>query len=192
MARANNKIEIRSENELGNILYDAMAKAVEYTMVKLFQENQDLIQKYVYDAIPATYYDRTYEFIDAWNYRVKKTSSHHMLPYTSNRVHGEFFYQPVINQGEATEAGVMHYNPAEAQHGTPDWAYPYVNEAWRDAREHLADIIYQGKSGLLFGEGPWRKKRDAWGPLIKSLDRGKIFKWFEEGMAKQKLKGYKR
>lgn len=187
------KIPIDSSQEFGNILYDAMAKAVEYTMVKIFQENEDLIQKYVYDKYPGEpYYDRTYEFMDAWNYKVKKTSSHHMTPNITSRVHGEFFYQPVINQGESNEAGVMHYNPSKAQHGTPDWAYAAVEESWRDAREALADYIYQGRSGDLFGEGPWTKKRDAWTPLIKKLDRGKIFTWFEESMAKQGLKLYKR
>lgn len=186
------KIQLKSIEEVNNLLYDAMYNAIEYTMARLFQENEELIQKYVYEAIPESYYDRTYEFLDAWNYKLKKTSSHHMLPYTSNRVYGEFFYQPVINQGEANEAGVMHYVPAKAQHGSPDWAHSAADKAWGDAREYLADIIYQGQSGPLFGDGPWRKKRDAWTPLLNKLNRGKIFTWFEEGMNKQKLKVYKR
>lgn len=185
------KIQIRNDSQLNNILYDAMAKAVEYTMVKLFQENEKLIEKYVYDAYSGDkYYDRTYEFLDAWNYKVKKTSSHHMTSNITSRVHGEFYYDP----------NVMHYNPSKAQHGTPDvgpdWISPDIWEgvesAWGDARDYLADIIYQGKSGDLFGKGPWTKKRDAWTPLINKLDRGKIFTWFEEGMIKQKLKVYKR
>ena len=39
------KTQIRNDAQLNNILYDAMTKAVEYTMVKLFQENENLIQK---------------------------------------------------------------------------------------------------------------------------------------------------
>ena len=187
------KTQIRNDAQLNNILYDAMTKAVEYTMVKLFQENEDLIQKYVYDAYSGDkYYDRTYEFLDAWNYKVKKTSSHHMISNITSRVHGEFYYDP----------NVMRYNPSKAQHGTPSpdsmyWevnseVWEAVESAWGDARDYLADILYQGKTGPLFGKGPWTKKRDAWTPLIKKLDRGKIFTWFEEGMAKQKLKVYKR
>lgn len=187
------KTQIRNDAQLNNILYDAMTKAVEYTMVKLFQENENLIQKYVYDAYSGDkYYDRTYEFLDAWNYKVKKTSSHHMTSNITSRAHGEFYYDP----------NVMHYNPSKAQHGTPSpesmyWegnseVWEAVESAWGDARDYLADILYQGKTGPLFGEGPWTKKRDAWTPLINKLDRGKIFTWFEEGMIKQKLKVYKR
>lgn len=183
------RTQIKSEQELGNLIYDAMKNAVEYTMVKLFQENEELIQKYVYSAYSPEYYQRTGEFLDAWNYKVKKTSDHHNISYTSSRVHSEFYYDP----------GVMHYNPSQAQHGTPvrdelyyrqpspeTWAK--VEGAWGDAREYLADILYEGKGGPLFGNGPWRKKRDAWTPLLKTLDRGKIFRWFEEGMQNQKLK----
>jgi len=190
------KTLIKSEEELNTLLYEAMYNAVEYTMVKLFQENEDLIEKYVYDAYPGEhYYDRTKQFLDAWNYKLKKTSSHHMLPYTSSRVFGEFYYDP----------SVMDYVPEKAQHGTPTgqamdgvwgdtnmWAWRTVESAWGDARDYLADILYQGKSGPLFGDGPWRKKRDAWTPLINKLDRGKIFTWFEQGMNNQHLKVYKR
>ena len=176
------KTQIRNDAQLNNLLYDAMANAIEYTMVKLFEENEDLIEKYVYGAYPELYYDRTKQFLDAWNYKVKKTSSHHMTPSMSSRVYAEFYYDP----------NVMDYVPDKAQHGSPDWAHSAVDKAWGDAREYLADIIYQGKSGPLFGDGPWRNKRDAWTPLINKLDRGKIFTWFEEGMIKQKLKVYKR
>lgn len=179
MIRRTRKTQIRSEGELGNLLYDAMANAVEYTMVKLFEENEDMIEKYVYNAYKPNTYQRTREFLDAWNYKVKKTSSHHMLSYISSRVHATLEYDP----------SVMDYNPEFAQHGTPLWA---ANEAWNDAREYLADILYQGNTGPLFGEGDWQKRRDAWTPLLRKLDRGKIYTWFEEGMAKQNLKPYRR
>ena len=193
---ATKKTLLRNDRELNNLLYDAMANAIEYTMVKLFEENEDLIEKYVYGAYPELYYDRTKQFLDAWNYKVKKTSSHHMTSSISSRVYAEFYYDP----------NVMDYVPDKAQHGTPSgramdsvwgsdtnmWAWTAVQSAWGDAREYLADIIYQGKSGPLFGDGPWRNKRDAWTPLINKLDRGKIFTWFEEGMNNQHLKVYKR
>lgn len=179
---ATKKTLLRNDKELNNLLYDAMANAIEYTMVKLFEENEKLIEKYVYGAYPELYYDRTKQFLDAWNYKVKKTSSHHMTSSISSRVHAEFYYDP----------NVMDYVAEKAQHGSPDWAHSAADKAWGDAREYLADIIYQGKSGSLFGDGPWQKKRDAWTPLINKLDRGKIFTWFEEGMNNQKLKVYKR
>lgn len=176
------KKQITNEAQLGNILHDAMREATEYVMAKMFQENEQLIEKYVYDAYPGEhYYDRTKQFLDAWNYKVKKTSDHHNLSFLSNRVFGEFYYDP----------DVMDYIPDGGQHGTPS-NLPDIQADWGDAREYLADIIYNGKSSHLFGEGPWTRKRDAWSALVNKLDRGKIFTWFEEGMAKQKLKVYKR
>ncbi len=187
------KATFRNDSELYNFLYEAVNDAVEEVMVKIFEENEELVKKYVYDAYAGEhYYDRTEEFLWAWNYKVRKTSDHHNLSFLSSRVQGEFYYDP----------NVMHYNPDKAQHGTPSesampfntnsWAYKAVESAWGDAREYLADILYQGKTGPLFGDGAWRKKRDAWTPLVNKLDRGKIFTWFEEGMIKQKLKVYKR
>lgn len=173
--RKTSKGQIKSEQELGNLIYDAMKKSIDYVMVKLFQENEDLIEQYVYNAYQPEEYQRTREFLDAWNHTVKKTSDHHNISYISSRIIGEFHYDP----------SVMNYSPDFAQHGSPSWL---ANKAWGDARDHLADIIYGGNSGSLFGDGPWRKKRDAWGPLLKQMDRGKLFKWFEEGMRNQKLK----
>ena len=189
---ATKKTLLRNDKELNNLLYNAMANAIEYTMVKLFEENEELIEKYVYGAYPELYYDRTKQFLDAWNYKVKKTSSHHMTSSISSRVYAEFYYDPVVKSGGEIVGSPMEYIPEKAQHGSPDWPHSAVDKAWGDAREYLADIIYQGKSGPLFGDGPWRNKRDAWTPLINKLDRGKIFTWFEEGMNNQHLKVYKR
>lgn len=49
-----------------------------------------------------------------------------------------------------------------------------------DAREGLAEIIFEGKSGKLFGEGFWTMPRDAWESALKIIDKS-INKWFKEG-----------
>lgn len=48
---------------------------------------------------------------------------------------------------------------------------------------YLADIVYNGLAGHIFGEGPWTKKRDAWNALEKVVGANKIRQWMKEGMA---------
>lgn len=48
---------------------------------------------------------------------------------------------------------------------------------------YLADIVYNGLAGHIFGEGPWTKKRDAWKSLEKAVGANKIRQWMKEGMA---------
>lgn len=176
MARNKPKRQIRSEAELGNLLNDAIYNATEEVMRKIFLENSDLIWKYVYSAYTPKVYQRSEEFLESWNYMVKRTSDHHNPSTASSRVHGTFFY----------DHDMLSLDPSMAQHGTPEWLYDRVTkEEWHDAREYLADILYQGDSGPIFGYGPWQKKRDAWSKLIKMLDRGKIFTWFKQSMKAQ-------
>lgn len=48
---------------------------------------------------------------------------------------------------------------------------------------YLADIVYNGLAGHIFGEGPWTKKRDAWAALEKEVGANKIRQWMKEGMS---------
>lgn len=185
------KTQIRNEQELQNLLTDAIYNAVDYTMEKIYEENADLIDKYVYDAYTPQLYMRTGQFRNAWRYLTKRTSGLH-IGQVGGGVLGKMYYAPEL----------MDYVPEEAQHGTPSresiLTMNYNEDTWNelvsnwgDARDYLADILYNGNTGPLFGDGDWRKKRDAWTPLIKKLDT-KIFKWFEDGMRLQGLKVYKR
>ena len=64
---------------------------------------------------------------------------------------------------------IMNYNPALGQHGN------YLE----DLRTVLADILYNGIPPY----SKWyTEPRNAWEPLIKSLDTAKLDKWFREGM----------
>lgn len=49
-----------------------------------------------------------------------------------------------------------------------------------DARQGLAEIIFEGKSGGLFGQGFWTQSRDAWTPTMNRLDKS-FNKWMIEG-----------
>jgi len=57
-----------------------------------------------------------------------------------------------------------------------------------DIRKVLAEIVIEGKSGALFGEGKWRKPRDFWHPLINKLDSDQINKLIEKAFRKHKIK----
>lgn len=52
-----------------------------------------------------------------------------------------------------------------------------------EAVPYLAEIVYNGLAGHIFGEGPWTKKRDAWKSLEKILGANKIRKLMAEGLS---------
>lgn len=61
-----------------------------------------------------------------------------------------------------------------------------------DVRDGLIEIVYEGMAGLLFGEGFWTKKRDAFSALEKSLGVRKFNKFFQAGMTAAGLPWKKR
>lgn len=153
--------------------------ALDYVLQKIAERNEELIMRIIYNNYTPEVYDRTDEFRQAWDYSLSSGG---------NQVMGTFGYSET-----STDAGrIMHYNPALGQHGTPDSFGQDIMNAWGDAREYLAEIIYQGKSSDVFGHGPWTRKRDVWSPLIKSIEAKAMSKWFEDGMKYAGLKYRKR
>ena len=160
---------LRNEAQVRRYLLgqDKIVEVVNYILDKIYQLNTETIDRVVYAAYDPSVYQRTNEFRDAWGTNGAKTSGIH--------VKGEFKYMP----------DNMIYNPDLAQHGSPA---DYDGAYGGDAREYLADIIYEGLSGNLFGFGPWQKRRDAWAALLKELDGDRIAKWANEGFNKVGLK----
>lgn len=153
---------LRNEAQVRRYLLsqDKIVEVVNYILDKIYETNVDVVDKVVYAAYDPSVYQRTYEFRDSWGTDGAKTSGIH--------VKGKFEYLP----------DNMIYNPDLAQHGSPaDYDGPKAG----DARKYLAEIIYEGLSGYLFGGGAWTKKRDAWDVLLKELDGDKIAKWAEQG-----------
>jgi hypothetical protein len=75
----------------------------------------------------------------------------------------------------------MEYDSATFLHGS-DFYQP------TDVRGFLAEIINEGKSGDLFGEGFWREKRPFWDKSLQELlDNGQIDRWMRESMKKHGL-----
>ena len=52
---------------------------------------------------------------------------------------------------------------------------------------NLAEIVYEGLAGPIFGRGPWTKRRDAWSALLNKVGSRQMKTWFTEGLRKAGL-----
>lgn len=160
-----------NDDELKQVLKPALKTAVEYLLNHISEENQYAIMHEVYYGAVGEegWYNRTGEFANAWEKQV------HTGRNLNHTVEGRFYYSP----------NLMKYNPSQGQHGTPTGApeseIPNLGYQ-QDIRPYLAEIIYQGLSGRVFGDGYWTKKRDAWSLLEKRLGKNVLKKIFKEGL----------
>lgn len=166
-------VQITSESQLSRIFVPKLKEAVDYVVQKIWNENRSLIEQLVYEVQGQGYYEssssytenpnidkqyqRTGQFKEAWDTNVKSLR---------NYIEGEFKYDPRI----------MEVNPSLGQHASVITGDPSTS--------YLADIIYEGLSGHIFGTGYWTQKRDAWSALDKWLSNSKFRQIFEEGMTK--------
>lgn len=149
--------QIRNPTQLNNVFVPKLKQAVDYVVQKIWNENRELVRLIVYESYQPSMYERTGEFKEAWDTSVKSLGSY---------IEGEFKYDPKT----------MVANPALGQHASVVTGEPSAS--------YLADIIYQGLAGHIFGTGYWTKKRDAWSALDKWLTNNTFRKIFEEGMTK--------
>ena len=153
--------QARNDQEVEQMLMPALEKAIDYVVQKIWNDNRELIRTIVYESYQPEEYERTGEFKEAWDTDVKRLG---------NFVRGEMKYDP----RELT----VNYN--KWQHGSAYLQQPMTT--------YLAEVIYQGLSGDLFGEGPWTKKRDVWAALNREVGIRKIKQYFEEGMRRSGIK----
>lgn len=154
-------MEIRNNAQLRHAMMPVLRGVVDYILNQIAILNEEKIEEVVYAAYNPIEYERTYEFKDAWTVNMGRIHN--------KDVSGSFSYDP----------SKMSVSLQDYQHGSPMSG---------DAREYLADIIYQGLSGPLFGQGPWCDKRDAWDALIKAIGQKQIHQWTREGLAQYGLK----
>lgn len=154
----------RSEQELRNMLRSPIQKAINYVLDKIYDENISVVHDVVYMAYSPDDYSRTGDLYRAWSTESKSTSS---------AAQGEFKYDPSKMSIGSTDPN----SPNFAQHiGVGGDFYG------QDARPYLVELIYQGEIGGLFGDGAFRKQRDAWKELNKRIGRRKMKQWMKEGM----------
>lgn len=169
--------ECRNEAAVRSVLMPRIRNAVEYLMQQIYDYNEKLINEEIYADYMPKVYERTGQFGKSWKYG--KTNGG-----TVDTVEYEFGYDP---KG-------MVYNSTLAQHGTPDYdlvtgySLAKAKQTWGDARDYLADILYYGNTGDLFGDSSFfRHETNVWEMLIKVCSRRQIYKWLKEGMARQGL-----
>ena len=160
----------RSEQELRNMLRSPIQKAINYVLDKIYDENIAVVHDVVYMAYSPEDYNRTGDLYRAWSTESKSTSS---------AAQGEFKYDYSKMSIGSTDPQSSNF----AQHiGVGGDFYG------QDARPYLAELIYQGATGSLFGDGAFRKQRDAWTELNKRIGRRKMKQWMKEGMEAAGLK----
>lgn len=154
----------RSEQELRNLLRSPIQKAINYVLDKIYDENISVVHDVVYMAYSPEDYNRTGDLYRAWSTESKSTLS---------AAQGEFKYDYSKMSIGSTDPQSSNF----AQHiGVGGDFYG------QDARPYLAELIYQGATGSLFGDGAFRKQRDAWTELNKRIGRRKMKQWMKEGM----------
>ena len=160
----------RSEQELRNLLRSPIQKAINYVLDKIYDENISVVHDVVYMAYSPEDYNRTGDLYRAWSTESKSTSS---------AAQGEFKYDYSKMSIGSTDPQSSNF----AQHiGVGGDFYG------QDARPYLAELIYQGATGSLFGDGAFREKRDAWEELNKRIGRRKMKQWMKEGLEAAGLK----
>lgn len=164
--------ETIKDRELHKWLIHELKSVVNAIVRDIMDLNEKKIQKIVYDAYEPSIYDRSYEFIDAWSKDKAKQIS-------TNSVQCNMYYD-----GDKMSVGCPSTDP-----GLPGFGKHASAIDNFDAREYLADIIYQGLAGPAFGYGPdrsgaWARKRDAWKALEDALDDGQFDKIVQRHLKK--------
>lgn len=171
--------ECRNEAAVRRALMPMIREAVEYLMQQVYLENEQLVQELIYAERKPQVYERTGEFAKSWSYEPTKGTG-----ISGNTVEYKFHYDP----------DGMVYSSMLGQHGTPDYnlvtgaSLAQAKQSWGDARDYLADILYNGKTGDLFGDSSsWRHDIDVWQHLMKNCNKRQMMTWLRDGMARQGL-----
>lgn len=162
------------------MLMPAIRKAAEYTADKILELNKEKIQTWVYGRYTPKSYKRTEDegsFKEAWETKVKQSSTQvtATLDYAPDKMSTGHPYtddgDPLITDDAPYGRG-QHVSILDGS----------------DIREYLAEIIYDGKAGEIFGEGKWTKSRNAYKQLDRTLGKGQLARFFEQGMRRAGLK----
>jgi hypothetical protein len=137
---------------------------------KLLEKLKEFIQTEVYDAGTPQWYHRFGEsggFLGSWQ---------------KEDVSG--FGQTITSRIDQ-DINKMELDPESFVHGSLYW------DVTEDVRDLLAEIINEGKSGPLFGNGFWRQPRQFWEPMMQFLTSGQADTVFESIMTAHGIKWIK-
>lgn len=137
---------ITSIEALMAICAPAIQSALKYTVEKIKEKNEQVVNQIVYAVYSPQMYPRTFELREAWKGEAGASGANG---------HATFEYDP---------------SKISAHSNLTDEAVPY-----------LAEIVYQGLAGKIYGEGAWTQARDAWQALLDACSEDAIKEWFYQG-----------
>lgn len=142
-----------NEADLVNAISRGLLVAVKHTVERIGEENTESINEEIYDSASPTWYEETFDFLNAWDTKASGGAGH---------VEGEMFY-------DSSQIGLGDiYN---GQHVS-------VVDGSSQA-ENMPYILYQGGMGCI--QRP--TNRDAWKNLDKKLTNRAMRGIFEEGLS---------
>ena len=153
---------ITSQVQLQFLMNSVVAEVLDEVTEQLLRKLEDFIHQVVYNPYDPVKYDRLYfegGLAGAWNQNVAKSFG--------NYVESSIEYNP----------SKLDIDIEQFQHGS------LLSDGYTDIRESLVEIITEGKSGNLFGDGFWRQPRDFWSPFIEYFEtnaRPMLIKAFAE------------
>lgn len=165
--------QARNDKEVLAMLRSPISKAINYVIDKIYDENIGAIHDIVYMAYSPEEYERTGDFYRAWGMGEPTKALN------ERTTRGEFAYKPEKMTLGSSDPDSSNY----AQHIGVYGEYKDV-----DARPYLAELIYNGATGGYFGDGAFRKKRDAWKELNNRIGKRKMKQWMKEGLEAAGLK----
>lgn len=152
-----NLSNISSEQELRKIMEDKLRKASVYAVEEIMQLNREAIREIVYDAYTPSFYNRTGDFLEAWQ-----------ISESTNE--GDVGAEMIYDSSNMMAAG-------REEEDLPIHEDFYGN----DVRDYLADIIYEGTAGAVSNRPV---NRNAWKALDKMLTKTAFRQIFERAMTK--------
>lgn len=139
-------MNLTSIEQLRQLCNSAVQSALEYTVKKIREKNEQVVNQIVYAVYQPSMYLRTFELRDAWKDEVIAANGDG---------YAEFEYDPskISATSDLTHEGVSM----------------------------LADIVYHGLAGHIYGTGAWTQARDAWQALLNACSEEAIKEWFYQG-----------
>lgn len=159
-------MNFQNTKEMENIFSQIARDAINDITREMKNRIQEEIDKKEIGTGKGEIYQPTGEFREAWIDEVPKRIS-------SSEYQGEMHYEPYMIRTISPE----NFIHSSSIVGWEDYPVP----------EFLPNIIFEGDSGKLFGNGFWTQKRDAWTPMISSMEKS-FAKLMRDSFAKKGIK----
>lgn len=141
-----------NEAELANQISRGLVVAVRHTIDKVDEMNSDSINEEVYDSASPTWYNRTLDFLNAWETKVSGGGHY---------VSGEMYFESG-NIGLGDMENGQHVSVVDGS----------------SQAENMPELLYQAGMGCI----PRPTHRDAWKNLDKKLTNRAMRSIFEDGL----------